>query len=438
MLAEAGWIVQDYRGIDLTAGRGIAVREVPTKTGPVDYLLFGDGKALGTIEAKKEGETLRGVEWQTERYTEGFSELVEERPIPHWEPLPLPFHYQSTGAETLFTNLRDPIARPRDVFHFHRPETLIGWAQEEFSLLARLRRMPALDPERPARRPGPSDRGPRGVAAKRQAQGPDQHDHGLGQDLRRRRRGLPPPALRRRRADPLPRRPHQPRPPGLHRVRQLRHPRRPPQVHRALQRPGPALEPDRPGGQGRDHDDPAPLLDPARPVRRGVRPRGRGALDLRDRARDEPTRCCRSPTDPRSRSRPSTSASSTSATARSTGAGARCSTTSTCRSPASPPPPSTRPASTSTRTSSPSTSTSRPSPTASTSPTRPTGSRPRSPRRAARSPPAPGSRSATSAPAGASASSSRTRSPTTRRSSIGPWSTPIRSAPSSGPSRSGS
>ena len=102
------------------------MREVPTKTGPVDYLLFGDGKALGTIEAKKEGETLRGVEWQTERYTQGFSELVEERPIPHWEPLPLPFHYQSTGAETLFTNLRDPIARPRDVFHFHRPETLIA------------------------------------------------------------------------------------------------------------------------------------------------------------------------------------------------------------------------------------------------------------------------------------------------------------------------
>jgi type I restriction enzyme, R subunit len=146
MLTDAGWIVQDYREVELTAGRGIAVREVPTKAGPVDYLLFGDGKALGTIEAKKEGVPLRGVEWQTDRYTQGFSQLIEERPIPHWEPLPLPFHYQSTGVETLFTNLRDPIARPRDVFHFHRPETLVGWAQEEFSLLARIRRMPALDP----------------------------------------------------------------------------------------------------------------------------------------------------------------------------------------------------------------------------------------------------------------------------------------------------
>ena len=146
MLAEAGWVVQDYKSIDLTGGRGVAVREVPTKTGPVDYLLLVDEKALGTIEAKKEGETLRGVEWQTERYTQGFTKLIEERPIPYWE-LPLPFHYQSTGAETLFTNLRDPIARPRDVFHFHRPETLAQWVQQEFSLLGRLRRMPVLHRE---------------------------------------------------------------------------------------------------------------------------------------------------------------------------------------------------------------------------------------------------------------------------------------------------
>jgi type I restriction enzyme, R subunit len=144
MLEAAGWIVQDYKSIDLTVGRGIAAREVPTKTGPVDYLLFADEKALGTIEAKKEGDTLRGVEWQTERYIQGFSELINERPIPYWE-LPLSFHYLSTGAETLFTNLRDPIARSRDIFHFHRPETLVEWAQQEFSLLSRLRRMPALD-----------------------------------------------------------------------------------------------------------------------------------------------------------------------------------------------------------------------------------------------------------------------------------------------------
>lgn len=145
MLEAAGWQIQDYRDIDLTAGRGVAVREVPTKTGPVDYLLFTDEKALGTIEAKKAGTPLLGVEWQTDRYIEGFAQLVEERPIPYWAELPLPFHYQSTGEETEFRNRRDPISRPRPVFHFHRPETLSSWAQEEFSLPARLRRMPDLD-----------------------------------------------------------------------------------------------------------------------------------------------------------------------------------------------------------------------------------------------------------------------------------------------------
>ncbi len=147
MLNEAGWIVQDYKGIDLTAGRGIAAREVPTKTGPVDYMLFVDEEAAGTVEAKKEGTPLLGIEPQTRRYIEGFKELLKDRAVPHWGPdaEPLPFHYQGTGAETVFTNLRDPIARPRDVFSFHRPETLQAWASEASSFLDRIQRMPPLD-----------------------------------------------------------------------------------------------------------------------------------------------------------------------------------------------------------------------------------------------------------------------------------------------------
>ena len=52
-LRACGCIVQDYRAIDFSAGRGIAVREVPLKTGPCDYLLLVDRKALGVVEAKK-------------------------------------------------------------------------------------------------------------------------------------------------------------------------------------------------------------------------------------------------------------------------------------------------------------------------------------------------------------------------------------------------
>ena len=36
------------------ASLGVAVREYPTSTGPVDYVLFIDGSPVGVIEAKKD------------------------------------------------------------------------------------------------------------------------------------------------------------------------------------------------------------------------------------------------------------------------------------------------------------------------------------------------------------------------------------------------
>ncbi len=46
-LAAAGWLVQDMRQLNLGAARGLAVREYPTDTGPADYVLFIDRKAVG-------------------------------------------------------------------------------------------------------------------------------------------------------------------------------------------------------------------------------------------------------------------------------------------------------------------------------------------------------------------------------------------------------
>jgi type I restriction enzyme R subunit len=122
---QAGWIVQNVADMNLGAGRGVAVREMPMAAGfgAADYLLYADRKALGVVEAKKLGETLTGVEVQTEKYSEGLPAA-----LPAWQR-PLPFLYQSTGAETRFTNALDPDPRSRPVFTFHRPETLIAWAQ---------------------------------------------------------------------------------------------------------------------------------------------------------------------------------------------------------------------------------------------------------------------------------------------------------------------
>src|SRR3954453_21894906 len=131
MLEAAGWELQDYSGQpDFRSSPGVAVREFMTPEGPVDYLLVADGKIVGSIEAKPEGHTLRSVENQTDRYNRGFIKLVESRDLPRYADQ-LSCQYVSTGIETMFLNRRDPIVRGREVFHFHRPETLAAWAQNE-------------------------------------------------------------------------------------------------------------------------------------------------------------------------------------------------------------------------------------------------------------------------------------------------------------------
>src|SRR5690242_3989985 len=86
LLTGAGWVVQDRRKVDLSAGRGVAVREFPLKSGhgEADYLLFFDGSPIGVVEAKKEGDTLTGVELQTTKYSEGVPDNLPtpRRPLP--------------------------------------------------------------------------------------------------------------------------------------------------------------------------------------------------------------------------------------------------------------------------------------------------------------------------------------------------------------------
>src|SRR4030042_1930765 len=84
-LTAAGWIVQSLGELDLTAGRGIAVREFPMKPGfgSADYLLYLDRKPVGAVEAKAEG-TLSGVEEQSAKYAAGLPDNLpaHNRPLP--------------------------------------------------------------------------------------------------------------------------------------------------------------------------------------------------------------------------------------------------------------------------------------------------------------------------------------------------------------------
>ncbi|MDP2564974.1 type I restriction-modification enzyme R subunit C-terminal domain-containing protein [Pseudoalteromonas marina] len=141
MLKLAGWTVQDKTKINLNDGIGQAIREYQTDVGPADYVLFVDKKAVGVIEAKREeaGEKITAVEDQTEGYANAKLKWVNNSE-------PLPFLYESTGVITRFTDGRDPKPRSREVFSFHRPETLKAWVEQGNSLRARLQDIPPLNP----------------------------------------------------------------------------------------------------------------------------------------------------------------------------------------------------------------------------------------------------------------------------------------------------
>jgi type I restriction enzyme R subunit len=141
LLRAAGWAVQSKDGIDFRVGEGQAIREYVTDTGPADYVLFIDNQPVGVIEAKKEtlGQTITTVEDQTVEYAAAKLKWVQST------GQPLPFLYEATGVLTRFTDQRDPKPRSREVFTFHRPETLRENLLAIRPLRSRLQDLPILD-----------------------------------------------------------------------------------------------------------------------------------------------------------------------------------------------------------------------------------------------------------------------------------------------------
>ena len=138
MLTEAGWVIQNMDQLNPAKGLGVAVREFKTETGPADYMLFVDREPVGVIEAKKKGIPLTQVEEQTHRYSiSGIKWRANGKD--------LRFAYESTGAETRFTDYNDPKPRSREIFSFHKPETLHDWLRKERSLRTRLLDIPPFE-----------------------------------------------------------------------------------------------------------------------------------------------------------------------------------------------------------------------------------------------------------------------------------------------------
>ena len=140
-LNAAGYVVQDMSELNLLVAKGVVVREYPTDTGEVDYLIFVNQQPVGIIEAKAitKGEKLiTEVEDQTRRYVNSnflyFNKSVDIR-----------FVYESTGEITRFTDYNDIKFRSREIFTFHKPEELERLLKETDTLRNRLKCFPKLN-----------------------------------------------------------------------------------------------------------------------------------------------------------------------------------------------------------------------------------------------------------------------------------------------------
>ncbi len=139
-LEKSGWVLQDFQNVNPLASLGVAVREYPTSTGPVDYALFVDGKPVGVIEAKKDelGENITVVEGQSGRYANStFRYITVEYRIR--------FVYEATGQLTRFTDYNDIKCRSRRVFSFHRPETLQALLSRDETIRNNMKHFPPFD-----------------------------------------------------------------------------------------------------------------------------------------------------------------------------------------------------------------------------------------------------------------------------------------------------
>ncbi len=119
-LTGAGWRVVSHArwqaGDRTTAD---AVEEYPTDSGPADYLLFLDSKPVADVEAKKLEVGPQNVVEQAKRY----ARTLADSPYRFGE-YRLPFVYATNGELIYTCDLRDTLARTRQIARFHTPEAV--------------------------------------------------------------------------------------------------------------------------------------------------------------------------------------------------------------------------------------------------------------------------------------------------------------------------
>ena len=139
-LCQSGWVIQDLKKLNLSASLGVAVREFPTSTGEVDYALFVDSTPVGVVEAKREeaGQNITEVEIQSGRYASSTFKWIKK-------DYEIRFAYEATDKLIRFTDYKDIKYRSRNVFSFHRPETLLNLLNQPDTIRNNMKHFPPLD-----------------------------------------------------------------------------------------------------------------------------------------------------------------------------------------------------------------------------------------------------------------------------------------------------
>ena len=127
-MEKAGWDPIVPFQADAQYNHG-SVEEYPTKTGPADYVLFSEGKALACVEGKRVRIGPQNVLQQAKRYARGFPESTFS--IGPFGEYNLPFIYSTNGKIIWFQDLRNPLNLSREVASFHTPQALMDMLNKD-------------------------------------------------------------------------------------------------------------------------------------------------------------------------------------------------------------------------------------------------------------------------------------------------------------------
>jgi type I restriction enzyme R subunit len=148
-LRAAGWdadsaAISYKAGARPTKGRDLAIAEWPTKSGPVDYVLFAGLTPVAVVEAKRRAKDVAGALDQSKRYARDYAFRDGElSPGGPWDAFAIPFLFATNGRGFIqqlrtksgiwFLDARRPTNLPRPLNGWYSPDDLTALLAQDIA-----------------------------------------------------------------------------------------------------------------------------------------------------------------------------------------------------------------------------------------------------------------------------------------------------------------